>query len=125
VIGISSKSSAVDFFDQRLIFQLAPWRRPPLPDGALGGFLRIRRIIRSASRAKNREIVDLALLGMQQDDTAFPAGKINRVIARIENWRGADELFQSRPRNRPETDLTVCGHGFVLHRRGLRMHNNT
>jgi hypothetical protein len=73
-------------------------------------FLRIRRVIRSASRAKNREIVDLAVLGMHQDDTALPASKINRVLAGIENWRGTDKTVVPWSGNGFEGNLKACGH---------------
>jgi hypothetical protein len=70
-----------------------------------GHSLCVRRIIGSAFRAKNREIVDLAVLGVHQDDTAFPASKINRVIARIQNWRGTDKAIVPWSGNGFEADL--------------------
>jgi len=74
-------------------------------NGAIGHSLGIRGAVRSAFRAKNREIVDLAVLGMHQDDTAFPASKINRVIARTENWRGTDKAIVPWPGDGLEADL--------------------
>jgi hypothetical protein len=73
------------------------WRRRAL--------LWVRRIIRSAFRAKNREIVDLTVLGTHQDDTAFPASKINRVIARFQNWRGPDKAVVPWSGNGLKADL--------------------
>jgi hypothetical protein len=63
-----------------------------LTEGAkAGATLSVCRIIRSTSGAKDREIVDLAFLGMHQNHTTFCASKINRIIACIENWRRADK----------------------------------
>jgi hypothetical protein len=42
---------------------------------------------------------------MHQNDTAFPAGKIIRVIARIENWRGTDKAVVPWSGNGFEADL--------------------
>jgi hypothetical protein len=42
---------------------------------------------------------------MHQDDTAFAASKINRVIARIENWRGTDKAVVPWPGDCLEADL--------------------
>ena len=76
-------------------------------------FLRVRGIIRSASRAENREIMDLAVLGMHQDDTAFAASKIVRVMARVENWRGTDKAVMPWSGNGLEADLNARGHGVL------------
>jgi hypothetical protein len=73
--------------------------------GATEHSLGIRGVVRSAFRAKNREIVDLAVLGLHQNDTAFPASKINRVFARTENWRGTDKAIVLWPGDGLEADL--------------------
>jgi hypothetical protein len=80
-------------------------------------FLEVRRIVCSAPRAENCEILDLAFLGMHQNHAAFPASEVDRMIAGVENGRRADETHASRSRNRFQTDLKVCGQGIVLNRR--------
>jgi hypothetical protein len=80
-------------------------------------FLEVRRIVCSAPRSENCEIVDLAFLGMHQHHTAFPTSEVDRMIACVENGRGADKALTSRSRNRFQTDLKVCGQEIVLNGR--------
>jgi hypothetical protein len=77
-------------------------------------FLRVRRIIRSASRAKNCEVVDLAFLGMHQNHAASRASKIIPMIACIENGRRADETFVPWSANGFEGNLNASGQGILL-----------
>jgi hypothetical protein len=49
--------------------------------------------------------VDLVFFGMHQNDSAFAASKINRIIARLENWRGADQAVVPWSGNGFEADL--------------------
>jgi hypothetical protein len=57
--------------------------------------------------------MDLAVLGMHQDDTAFAANKIVRVMARVENWRRTDKAVMPWSGNGLEADLNARGHGVL------------
>jgi hypothetical protein len=52
----------------------------------------------------DRDIVDLAFLGVQQDGAAISAGEIDRVIACVEDRRGGDNG------NGLEADFAMFGH---------------
>jgi hypothetical protein len=76
--------------------------------------LAVRGVIRSTSRAKDREIVHLVFLGTHQNHAAPRASEINRMIACVENWRCADKAHVPRSNNRFKADLKSCGHGLLL-----------
>jgi hypothetical protein len=69
--------------------------------------LQVSRIVRPAPGAANREIVHLAIFGVQQDRAAMAAGIVNRVVARIENRRCADHGANPWGGNGLQADFTV------------------
>ena len=51
----------------------------------------------------------MTLIGMQQDRAAMPAGIVDRVIARIEDRRGADDGADRWSGNGLQADLAMSG----------------
>ena len=69
--------------------------------------LGIRCVVTSARHAMNHEIVDLAVLGMEQNGVTSRAGVIDSVRTRDQNGRGAYDRTAYRSLNRLQTDFQM------------------
>ena len=69
--------------------------------------LGIRCVVTSARQAMNHEIVDLAVLGMEQNAVTSRAGKIDGVRARDQDGRGANNRTADRSPDRLQTDFQM------------------
>ena len=58
----------------------------------------------------DRDVVNLAVLGVHQHRSAFTADKIDGVIARIEDRRNVDNVADERWGDEFETETSVRAH---------------
>ena len=69
--------------------------------------LAVRRVVASARDAMDHEIVDLPMLGMEQNGITSRAGKIDGVSAGDQDGRGANDRTADRTPNRLQADLPM------------------
>ena len=69
--------------------------------------LGIRCVVTSARDAMNQEVVDLPVLGMEQNGVTARTGIINCIRTCDQNGRGAYDRTAYRSPNRPQTDFQI------------------
>lgn len=69
--------------------------------------LAVRGIVASARYAMNHEIVDLPVLGMEQNGVTGRAGKIDSMCAGDQHGRSANDRTAYRSLNRLQTDFQM------------------